>query len=123
MISVSKSITNGYQWLRWIKISNGSSSSIKLSGSFVPASPYRSMQGTLNGIWFARDHLIPLLGTCGDFQQMIIESARNVMGLTEADHAEENPSASLILVAPLTCSVSEKMHTFKLPPGSKAALW
>ncbi|WP_199617079.1 CTP synthase C-terminal region-related (seleno)protein [Paenibacillus alkalitolerans] len=85
----------------------------------VPASPYRSMQGALNGIRFARERRIPFLGTCGGFQHMIIEFARNVMGLTEADHAEENPSASLILVAPLTCSVSEKTHTFKLTPGSK----
>jgi CTP synthase (UTP-ammonia lyase) len=84
----------------------------------VPASPYRSMQGALNGIRFARERRIPFLGTCGGFQHMIIEFARNVMGLTEADHAEENPSASLILVAPLTCSVSEKMQTFKLTPGS-----
>lgn len=85
----------------------------------VPASPYRSTQGALNGIRFAREHQIPFLGTCGGFQHMLIEFARNVMGLAEADHAEENPSSSLILVAPLTCSVSEKMHTFKLTPGSK----
>ncbi|MFD2615689.1 CTP synthase C-terminal region-related (seleno)protein [Paenibacillus gansuensis] len=85
----------------------------------VPASPYRSMQGALNGIRFAREQQIPFLGTCGGFQHMIIEFARNVMGLTDADHAEENPSSSLILVAPLTCSVSEKIHLFKLTPGSK----
>lgn len=49
---------------------------------------------------------------------MIIEFARNAMGLAEADLAEENPTVSLILIAPLTCSVSEKTHTFKLTPGS-----
>jgi len=43
------------------------------------------------------------------------------MGLTEADHAEENPAASLILVAPLACSVSEKLHSFKLASGSRVA--
>ncbi|CAM4316656.1 CTP synthase C-terminal region-related (seleno)protein [Paenibacillus tarimensis] len=85
----------------------------------VPASPYRSMQGASNGIQYAREHQIPFLGTCGGFQHMIIEFARNVLGLTEADHAEENPSASLILVAPLLCSVSEKTHTFQLTSGSK----
>ncbi|WP_236013346.1 CTP synthase C-terminal region-related (seleno)protein [Paenibacillus glycanilyticus] len=87
----------------------------------VPASPYKSMQGALNGIRFAREHNVPFLGTCGGFQHMIIEFARNVLELSEADHAEENPTSSLMLVAPLTCSVSEKTHTFKLTPGSKTA--
>ncbi|MDQ0062719.1 CTP synthase C-terminal region-related (seleno)protein [Paenibacillus harenae] len=87
----------------------------------VPASPYASMQGALNGIRFAREHQVPFLGTCGGFQHMIIEFARNMMGLYEADHAEENPGASLMLVAPLTCSVSEKTHTFRLTSGSKVA--
>jgi CTP synthase (UTP-ammonia lyase) len=87
----------------------------------VPASPYASMQGALNGIRFAREHQVPFLGTCDGFQHMIIEFARNMMGLYEADHAEENPAASLMLVAPLTCSVSEKTQTFRLTPGSKVA--
>ncbi|RDW22386.1 hypothetical protein CWR48_01380 [Oceanobacillus arenosus] len=87
----------------------------------VPASPYKSMQGALNGIRFARKHKVPFLGTCGGFQHMIIEFARNVLELSEADHAEENPTSSLLLVAPLTCSVSEKTHTFTLTQGSKVA--
>ncbi|MFB5760223.1 CTP synthase C-terminal region-related (seleno)protein [Paenibacillus medicaginis] len=87
----------------------------------VPASPYQSMQGAFNGIQYAREQQIPFLGTCGGFQHMVIEFARNVMGLAEADHAEDNPAASIILVAPLSCSVSEQVHTFTLTPGSKTA--
>ncbi len=87
----------------------------------VPASPYVSMQGALNGIQFARENQVPLLGTCGGFQHMIIEYARNVIGLAEAEHAEENPAASMLLVTPLTCTVSEKTNTFILTPGSKVA--
>jgi CTP synthase (UTP-ammonia lyase) len=89
----------------------------------VPASPYASMQGALNGIRFARENQIPFLGTCGGFQHMVIEFARNVLGLLEADHAEENPDGSLLLVAPLTCSVSEKTHTFRLSPASNVAMF
>jgi CTP synthase (UTP-ammonia lyase) len=87
----------------------------------VPASPYKSLQGALNGIRFAREQKVPFLGTCGGFQHMIIEFGRNVLGLSEAEHAEENPTSSLLLVAPLTCSVSEKTHTFTLTKGSKVA--
>lgn len=87
----------------------------------VPASPYASMQGALNGIRYARERGIPFLGTCGGFQHMVIEYARNVLGLTEADHAEENPEASMLLVAPLTCTVSETTNTFRLAPGSRVS--
>jgi CTP synthase (UTP-ammonia lyase) len=87
----------------------------------VPASPYLSMQGALIGIQFAREHDVPFLGTCGGFQHMMIEYARNVLGLSEADHAETNPDSPLVLVAPLTCSVSEENHTFILAPDTIVA--
>ncbi len=66
----------------------------------VPASPYASMEGALSAICFAREQNIPFLGTCGGSQHAIIEYARNVLGLAEADHAETNPSAPLPLIAP-----------------------
>ncbi|TYP72387.1 CTP synthase C-terminal region-related (seleno)protein [Paenibacillus methanolicus] len=87
----------------------------------VPASPYRSMNGALNGIRYARERGVPFLGTCGGFQHMIIEFARNVAGLADADHAEINPEASVVLVAPLTCFVSEQTNAFRLTPGSRTA--
>ncbi|MBB3110195.1 CTP synthase (UTP-ammonia lyase) [Paenibacillus phyllosphaerae] len=85
----------------------------------VPASPYRSMQGALNGIRYAREQRIPFLGTCGGFQHMMIEFARNVAHLHGADHAEINSGADVLLVTPLSCSVSERTHTFTLKPGSR----
>ena len=44
-------------------------------------------------------------------QHMVIEYARNVLGLAEADHAESNPDASMLLIAPLLCSFNEDIHT------------
>ncbi|WP_081756878.1 HD domain-containing protein [Gorillibacterium massiliense] len=87
----------------------------------VPASPYASMTGALNGIRYARERKLPFLGTCGGCQHMILEFARNVLGLTDADHAEENPTGSLLMITPLSCSVNETVHTFHLSPGSKVA--
>ncbi|WP_240647667.1 hypothetical protein [Paenibacillus nanensis] len=52
---------------------------------------------------------------------MLIEFARNAMGLHEAEHAEESPAASVLLVAPLTCSVSETTNMFKLTQGTKVS--
>ena len=41
----------------------------------VPASPYRSMEGALRAIRFAREHSVPFLGSCGGSQHAIIEYA------------------------------------------------
>jgi CTP synthase (UTP-ammonia lyase) len=87
----------------------------------VPGSPYESMDGALRGIQFAREHAIPFLGTCGGFQHAMIEYARNALGLAEADHAESNPDASMLLMAPLTCSLVEQSGTVTFRPGSRIA--
>jgi len=71
----------------------------------APGSPYKSMSGVLKIIEYARTHQVPTLGTCGGFQHMIIEFARNVLGITDADHAESNPYASKLVINPLSCSL------------------
>jgi CTP synthase len=85
----------------------------------VPASPYADMAGALAAIRWAREMRRPLLGTCGGFQHLLIEFARNVAGIRDADHAETNPSGQTLLVTPLACSLVEKSETLKLAPGSR----
>jgi len=87
----------------------------------VPASPYASMNGALRAIRFAREQGVPFLGTCGGSQHAIIEYARNILGLVEADHAETNPSAAAPLIAPLACSLVEVRDTIYLKAGSRIA--
>jgi CTP synthase (UTP-ammonia lyase) len=85
----------------------------------VPASPYVSMDGALRAIRFAREHGYPFLGTCGGFQHAVIEYARNVLGLTEADHAESNPATAMPIITPLTCSLVGAQGTIRLLPNSR----
>ena len=81
----------------------------KYQGFWIaPGSPYRSMAGALEVIKYARLNNIPTLGTCGGFQHMVIEFARNVLGITEAEHAEYDPYASKLVVTPLSCSLVGK---------------
>ncbi|MDQ2882527.1 MAG: hypothetical protein M3Y48_15335 [Actinomycetota bacterium] len=54
----------------------------------APGSPYRSLLGALAAIQYARIHDVPLLGTCGGFQHVVLESTRNVVGFSDAQHAE-----------------------------------
>lgn len=84
----------------------------------VPASPYANMAGALAAIRFARETKRPFLGTCGGFQHALVEYARNVLGLTGADHAETNPTAANLVVTPLTCSLVEATGTLRLAPDS-----
>jgi len=88
---------------------------------FVPNTPYASMAGALKGITWAREQRIPTLGTCGGCQHMLIEFARNVAGLHNADHAEEHPDAELLLITPLVCSNTNIVTTCLLASGSRVA--
>jgi CTP synthase (UTP-ammonia lyase) len=87
----------------------------------VPGSPYRSMEGALAAIRFARESGRPFLGTCGGFQHALIEFARNVLAVAEADHAETAPGASELVVTPLACSLVGQQGDIAFTPGSQLA--
>jgi CTP synthase (UTP-ammonia lyase) len=86
-----------------------------------PGSPYRSMEGALEGIRYARENGVPFIGTCGGFQHLVIEYARNVMGFRDASHAESDPYASCLFITKLACSLVGKTMEVSIAPGSKAA--
>ena len=87
----------------------------------VPGSPYRSMEGALRAIQFARENGRPFLGTCGGFQHAIIESFRNIAGLKAADHAESNPEAKMPVIARLACSLENRGGVIRLQAGTRIA--
>ncbi|MGH9090034.1 MAG: CTP synthase C-terminal region-related (seleno)protein [Acidimicrobiales bacterium] len=87
----------------------------------APGSPYRDMRGALAAIAFAREHDVPVLGTCGGFQHMVIEYARNVLGVDDAAHAEYDPYASRLFVTPLSCSLAGQRMEVALRPGTTVA--
>jgi CTP synthase (UTP-ammonia lyase) len=74
----------------------------------APGSPYKSFDGMLRGITFARTHDWPFLGTCGGFQYTLIECARNVLGMKDADSAENNTGSKNIIIAPVACAVPNR---------------
>ena len=54
----------------------------------TPGSPYKNLERTLWAIEYARANKVPCLGTCGGFQHMVLEYARNVLHYRDAQHAE-----------------------------------
>ena len=57
----------------------------------APGFGIRGIEGKLAAIKYARMHDLPCLGICLGMQCMIIEFARNVLGLTEANSTELEP--------------------------------
>jgi CTP synthase len=51
----------------------------------------RGVDGMLNAIRYAREEKVPYFGICLGMQTLVIEYARNVCGLAEADSTEFNP--------------------------------
>lgn len=87
----------------------------------APGSPYTSMDGALAAIRFARESRVPLLGTCGGFQHIILEYARNILGFADASHAETDPYASALFISRLACSLVGRTMAISLAPDSLLA--
>ena len=107
-------------WIATVELSNSAEQLADYQAVWcVPGSPYASMDGALNAIRYARERNVPFLGTCGGFQHALIEYARNVLGLAEADHAESNPDAAFALITPLSCSLAEATGAINLHDGTR----
>ena len=87
----------------------------------APGSPYKSMLGALRVISYARTANVPLLGTCGGFQHVVLEYARNVMGFKDAGHAEYDPYASRLFISELSCSLAGQTMTVHILANTVAA--
>jgi CTP synthase (UTP-ammonia lyase) len=75
----------------------------------APGGPFRSLEGALVGIRWARESGLPFLGTCAGFQHAVIEYARNVLNRGRASHAEYGrPVDGDLIVDELLCSVVGK---------------
>lgn len=94
----------------------------RFSGIWVaPGSPYKNMDKALWSIRYARENSVPCLGTCGGFQHLIIEYARNVLGFEDAQHAEYDPYACRLFISQLACSLAGRKMELTFSPASQVA--
>lgn len=56
----------------------------------------------------------------GGFQHLVVEYARNVVGVRDAEHAESSPDATTHVITPLTCSLFGQRMDVELRPGTRA---
>ena len=87
----------------------------------VPASPYANEAAAVDAIRWAREGKVPFFGTCGGFQHAVLEFARNVLGLSTAEHAETAIGSDCLVVSRLSCSLVEVEQPVFAVPGSQIA--
>lgn len=80
---------------------------------------YEDRNAILNALRRARELKIPTLATCGGFQHMIIEFARNVLGLHSVGHAEFDCNLNSHIIVPLECSLRGQTGSISVAKGSQ----
>ena len=105
----------------------------EVQGIIVPgAFGSRGAEGKIKCIRYAREKKIPYLGLCYGFQMALVEYARNVCGLKEANSTEINPATEhpVIDILPEQQSIDRLGGNMRLggqdveiKPGTQAAEW
>ena len=87
-------------------IENGDVSQLEsVSGILVPGGfGHRGNEGKIKAIQYAREKGVPFFGICLGMQGAVIEFARNVCGLADADSTEMNPDTE----HPVVCLMEEQ---------------
>jgi CTP synthase (UTP-ammonia lyase) len=108
-VKIEMGVELDWRWIPTVALATGGQNLAQFSGVWItPGSPYANETGVLETIRFARETRRPLLGTCGGFQHQLLEFARNVARLSDAVHAETQPTGGSPVIAQLSCSLVEQ---------------
>jgi CTP synthase (UTP-ammonia lyase) len=88
-------------------------------GVIIGTGVFENRSNLLNSIRYTRENDIPTLATCGGFQHMMLEYARNAIGVSDAEHAEFDPTAVNKVIVPLACSLRGRTMELTLTPNSQ----
>ncbi|WP_291583509.1 CTP synthase [Clostridium sp. UBA6640] len=108
--------------IKWINAAEVTSNNVEdhlkdVDGVLVPGGfGDRGVEGKIESIKYARENKVPFLGICLGMQCVVIEYARNVLGLKGANSAELMPETSypVIDLMPDQKEVDEKGGTMRL---------
>jgi CTP synthase (UTP-ammonia lyase) len=87
----------------------------------MPGTPYEDEAAVFAAIRHAREEGVPILGTCGGFQHMAVEFARDVAGIADAGHTETDPDTAEPVVHGLGCSLIGEDRTVTAVAGTRLA--
>lgn len=80
---------------------------------------YEDRDAVLYALRILRERKIPTLAPCGGFQHMIMEYARNVLGLDDVGHAEFDSELTNHIIVPLQCSLRGQKGSVSLVRDSQ----
>ena len=102
-------------WVPTIHCNEIMSASKLYDGIWIaPGSPYEDDNNVLEMIRWARENNIPLFGTCGGLQFMVLEYARNKLGIIDAGHTESGASDNPV-ISVLSCSLKGQEEQISIP--------
>jgi CTP synthase (UTP-ammonia lyase) len=102
------------EWVPTVEVNKILSASNYYDGTWiVPGSPYKNDEGVFAVIREAREKNIPILGSCGGFQYMVLEYAKNVLNIQEANHEETNPGG-ISIISKLHCSLKGQQERVEI---------
>jgi len=81
-----------YDWLPTEILDDGAAQILKnYQGIIAGSGPYKSKDGVINGIRYARKNNIPFLGTCSGFGYAVLEFGQSLFNLPNVYHPYERP--------------------------------
>jgi len=111
------------KWIESLDLEKSLEPLMDVDGILIaPGFGQRGIEGKIQAAKFAREHNIPIDGVCLGFQVIVIEYARNVLGLKEANSTEFVPDTKdpVIDILPEQKGVTDKGGTMRL--GSQKVL-
>jgi CTP synthase (UTP-ammonia lyase) len=90
-------------------------------GLWLVPGGYADVDVVYRAVTHARTTDQPFLGTCAGFQHVIVEYARNVAGLSGADHRGADPGSTTAVIDRLACSLVGKERKVVPVAGTRFA--
>ena len=90
-------------------------------GIIAGSGPYKSKEGVINGIRYARTNNIPFLGTCSGFGYAVLEFGQSLFHLDTVTHLNEGiplPAGETFLQPLNVCCAENHTICFKAGPGT-----
>ena len=92
----------------------------EVDGILVPGGfGHRGLEGKIAAIRYARENRVPFFGICLGLQSAVIEFARNVCGLSDANSTEMDSKTS----APVVCLMEEQKEVIDLGGTMRLGAW
>lgn len=102
-------------WIPTETITDGFLIEHRYEGFWItPGSPYANDEGVYKLIRWGRENDLPMFGTCGGFQYMIVEYARHVLGFGNAGHQESDPQVKQLIISKMACSLKGQQEEVRI---------